>query len=250
MIFSIDVCMIDTTTVHTTTAVSITMKLPITSKQNTTEKVMENFTETLITTSTANSTTSSTKKVTSTSTTPISSTIQATTTTAPATTRVVASSTSKAPTTMKILSTKISEYSPAFNQTHENETIANDASKDIEVVEDEHEVSEEPDFLPNGSYESDTFVNDRYMMKKTTKSDTFDIASIIKVSVLAISIVFLLSVAFLIAYHQYKKSTNPLNYKEKSENGSQKVNEEFSEIRYLTSEESLDFNIMSPATEL
>lgn len=117
---------------------------------------------------------------------------------------------------------------------------------------DEHEISDEPDFLPIGSNESDNFVNERYMMKETTNNDTFDMSFIIKAFFIAIFSVFLSFVVFVIVYHQYKKSTNPLNYKAKNENGSKKVNEEFSEIRYLTSDETLDFNLLTcdTATEL
>jgi hypothetical protein len=128
---------------------------------------------------------------------------------------------------------------------------ATDTLKDYEEVADEHEVSDEPDFQPIGSYESDNFVNDRYMMKATESNDT-SVAFIIKISIISILSVSLSFVVFVVAFNQYKKSTNPLNYKEKNENASAKANGEFSEIRYLTSDETLDFNLatLDTATEL
>lgn len=222
----------DTTTVLTTSQMSTTAKVSTTSAKITTE----------------NSTTESTIELTTT----LSSTSQVRIV-APSTTRIVTSPT----TPQAILSStktisRMPERSPIFNQTDGNETKATDTLKDYEVLEDEHEVSDEPDFQPNGSNESDNIVNERYMMKPTSNNDSFDMSFIIKTCVIAISTVFLSFVIFVIAYQQYKKSTNPLNYKEKSENGSKKVNEEFSEIRYLTSDETLDFNLAAPdnATEL
>ena len=54
-------------------------------------------------------------------------------------------------------------------------------------------------------------------------------------------------IALIIVYKHYRRSTNPLNYKEKCENGgSSRTDEEFSEIRYLTSDETLDFTLASP----
>lgn len=131
-----------------------------------------------------------------------------------------------------------------FDQTDVNVTKTTEALKDYEEVanaegEDERDVEQDDDSQPTSSYESE-----RYMMK--AKSGGVNVSLIIKASVIAISTIFLSLVVFLIIYKQYKKSTNPLNYKEKNETGSQKANEEFSEIRYLTSDETLDFNIASP----
>jgi hypothetical protein len=172
---------------------------------------------------------------------------------APPTTRLFTS-----PTTPEaILSTKTipivpSQSTPKFNQSHENEMKATNTLKDYEEVADEHEMSDESDFQPIGSHETDNVVNERYMMKVTDSNDTFDVAFIIKTSIISILSVSLSFVVFVVAYNQYKKSTNPLNYKEKNENASAKANGEFSEIRYLTSDETLDFNLatLDTATEL
>lgn len=118
--------------------------------------------------------------------------------------------------------------------------------------EDEHDMEQDDMPPPTATtFESDNIVNEKFMMK-TAESDAVDVSFIIKASVMAISTVFLSFFIFFIVYKQYKKSTNPLNYKEKQENGSRKANEEFSEIRFLTSDETLDFNLASAenATEL
>lgn len=113
-----------------------------------------------------------------------------------------------------------------------------------EKGEDEHDVELDEISPTTTAYESDNIKNERFMMK--TKSDGLDVSLIIKVSLIAISTMFLSFIAFFVVYKQYKKSTNPLNYKEKQDNGSKKANEEFSEIRFLTSDETLDFNLATP----
>lgn len=167
--------------------------------------------------------------------------------------KVVTSTTSTTPrATSSTAILRMPQRTSAFNQTDVKDSKATETLRDYEEVEDEHEVSDEPDFQPTGAYESDNFVNERYMMKKTKNDDAVGASLLIKVCVIAISTLFLSLIVFVIAYRQYKKSTNPLNYKEKSESGSKKVNEEFSEIRFLTSDETLDFNlaILDNATEL
>lgn len=110
--------------------------------------------------------------------------------------------------------------------------------------EDEHDVELDEISPTTTAYESDNILNERFMMK--TRSDGLNVSLIIKVSIIAISTMLLSFIAFFVVYKQYKKSTNPLNYKEKQENGSKKANEEFSEIRFLTSDETLDFNLATP----
>lgn len=142
------------------------------------------------------------------------------------------------------------QRAPIFNQSDVNELKTTETLKDYEDVgsniEDEHDVERDDISLPTDTYESDNIINEKFMMK--TKSDGVNVSLIMKVSVIAISTVFLSLCVFLIIYKQYKKSTNPLNYKEKHENGSRKANEEFSEIRFLTSDETLDFNLATPDT--
>lgn len=196
----------------------------------------------------------STKLETTTSTPPTNAARVITTTTR-ISTKVVASTTSTTPQAISSTSKMIPrmpQRTPIFNQTDINESKATETLKDYEEVEDEHEVSNEPDFQPTGANESDNFVNEKYMMRETRKDEAVDVSLIIKVSVIAISALFLSSLVFVAVYRTYKESTNPLNYKEKNENGSRKANEEFSEIRYLTSDETLDFNLATPenATEL
>lgn len=143
---------------------------------------------------------------------------------------------------------KMPQRAPIFNQTDVNELKTTKAPKDYEDVgnniEDEHDVELDDIFLPTATYESDNIINEKFMMK--TKNDGVNVSLIIKVSVIAISTALLSLFVFLIVYKQYKKSTNPLNYKEKQENGSKNASEEFSEIRFLTSDETLDFNLATP----
>lgn len=142
---------------------------------------------------------------------------------------------------------------PTLNQTGVNETKPSEPPKDYLDVfvssddegEDEHDVERDDIFLSTSSYETDNIMKQGLMMKKEMNPDHdgTDASFIIKVSIIAISTVSLSLFIFIIVYKQYKKSTNPLNYKEKHENGSRKANEEFSEIRFLTSDETLDFNL-------
>lgn len=101
-------------------------------------------------------------------------------------------------------------------------------------IEDEHEIiPEEMHQLAHESYQG--------------KSYSFIVTTLVIVAV-SFCLVF---IAFKIVYKQYRKSTNPLNYKEKSESTT-RADEEFSEIRYLTSDETLDFTLITPdnATDL
>lgn len=58
---------------------------------------------------------------------------------------------------------------------------------------------------------------------------------------------FLIITVVIFSVKQYKKSTNPMNYKS---NGSKcsnvNANDEFSEVRYLTGDEVLDFTLVTP----
>lgn len=143
-----------------------------------------------------------------------------------------------------------------FNQTDVTESKATEAVKDYEDVtnivegEDEQELEhDDVQIRPTTAYESDNIMNERFMMKTSSDGNGVDVSFIIKASVIAISTIFLSFIVFTVVYKQYKKSTNPLNYKEKHENGSRKANEEFSEIRFLTSDETLDFNLITVEQE-
>ena len=118
-----------------------------------------------------------------------------------------------------------------------NSTMMQHESDSEEIpseIEDEHEIiPEEMHQLSNESYHR--------------KSFAFIVTTLMIVAV-SFCLVF---IAFKIVYKQYRKSTNPLNYKEKSE-CTTRADEEFSEIRYLTSDETLDFALITPdnATDL
>jgi Somatomedin B domain len=242
-----DVCMKDTTNITTTEAMAVAT--------TSTEAVTVATTSTQATMSIANSTVKLTTHTPSTST----STAQVRHSAPLKTSSVIVTSTTLTSTTPRVISSSLKTIPrmpqrapvPVFNQTDEKESIATEPSKDYDEIEEKHEVSDETDYLPTEAYESDNFVNERYMMRETKRDENVDVSLIIKASVITISTLFLSFIIFVIAYLQYKKSTNPLNYKEKNEHGSRKANEEFSEIRYLTSDETLDFNLVTPdSTEL
>lgn len=91
---------------------------------------------------------------------------------------------------------------------------------------------------------------DDELLKKSPESEKLtkapgNVSMLIKAIVVGILIVSLIVVFSSIGIKQYKKSTNPLNYKNQQESSSKKVNEEFSEIRFLTSDETLDFSLAS-----
>jgi hypothetical protein len=114
--------------------------------------------------------------------------------------------------------------------------------------EDEHDMEPDDQPLPAISNETDNIVNERFMMGTKDEGGGSNIAFVLNMIVIAVGSVLCSTFVVLIVYKQYKKSTNPLNYKERQESGSRKANEEFSEIRFLTSDETLDFNIASPDT--
>jgi Ca2+-dependent lipid-binding protein len=109
-----------------------------------------------------------------------------------------------------------------------------------EDIEDEHEILPE-DVLQQSQ-------------KQEEKAQSENFSFILTTLIIIVSSVFLAIVALTIVYKQYRKSTDPLNYKDRSEGGGAKrADEEFSEIRYLTSDETLDFTLASPdnhATDL
>lgn len=62
-----------------------------------------------------------------------------------------------------------------------------------------------------------------------------------------LTIFIVLSFIVKVSIAHYKRSTNPMNYKTRgSKCKSVNANEEFSEVRYLTSDEALDFTLLTP----
>lgn len=121
------------------------------------------------------------------------------------------------------------------------------ASVDFEILrdnakgEDEHDVVELD--LPASPGDGD----ESFESGRLTKAPV-NVSFIVEACVILILIAALAVVVGASVVRQYKKSTNPLNYKSKQDSASTKnANEEFSEIRFLTSDETLDFNLMSPA---
>ncbi|KAL7046410.1 hypothetical protein ACKWTF_002564 [Chironomus riparius] len=244
----------ETTVNATSTTVFINRIIStITSPKSNTTSSSSTIESTRISLSSTTTSSSPTTSVTTTSTKPMSTTLKPT----------ISSSTFKSttlmPPTMTFRTTqKSSSTSKAFsipqipqqsNDTVENEndemqsrTVKTDFEEVLQntndEIEDEHEMmpDEEEIIMPT---------SEKMHAVKTNVNLSFIITTVI----IAVSSTVLGSIAIFIGIKQYKKSTNPLNYKEKSENGTKRADEEFSEIRYLTSdEEALDFTLASPTS--
>lgn len=142
-------------------------------------------------------------------------------------------------TTPKVISTSSKTEIPQLPQTPKSaksdfEEVPKNSLE--EEIEDEHEIMQQSQMLTE------------------EKSQRGNFSFILTTIIIIVSSVFLASVAIAIVYKQYRKSTDPLNYKDRNENGgTNRADEEFSEIRYLTSDETLDFTLASPdnnATDL
>lgn len=127
------------------------------------------------------------------------------------------------------------------NAKHTTKSDFEEIPKNSDEIEDEHEILQE-----DSLQQSQKLTNE--------KSQSKNFSFILTTLIITVSSIFLASVAVTIVYKQYRKSTDPLNYKEKSESGNgSRADEEFSEIRYLTSDETLDFTPLTPdniATDL
>lgn len=156
----------------------------------------------------------------------------------------IPATTSSSSTTTEKLSSTRAQSDAQSNKSESNESVnVNKATSlsDLAEIEDEHDMIEEDD--EDGEYEPGNITNEKFMMQ-TERNEKFSF--IITTLVITVSSIFFAFIAIWIVYKQYKKSTNPLNYKERSESGSKRADEEFSEIRYLTSDEALDFTLASP----
>lgn len=170
-----------------------------------------------------------------------STTLMTTTTTLRTTQKSTSSTTSKASTIPEI-SQQSNDTVENKNDEMQNKTIETDYDEIIpntdNEIEDEHEM-----FIPTSAVER------LPIQKMQSAKRNENLSFIITTVVIAVSCTVLGFIAIFIVYKQYRKSTNPLNYKEKSENGTKRADEEFSEIRYLTSdEEVLDFSLASPTS--
>lgn len=112
--------------------------------------------------------------------------------------------------------------------------------EDYEEIEDEHEVSAQP--IPESSGSSSSTFHETDKMTMLANDGNF----LIKVAFITILVVGVLAVISIFTFRFYRDSSNPLNYKESNDKpirGSTNANCEFSEIRYLTSDETLDFSL-------
>lgn len=138
---------------------------------------------------------------------------------------------------------------PIINEKIVNATTIKTQSDVLEIIGNPSEDAiDDEDDVPadDATVLSDAITNEKYVL--ADKSHGMSASFAIKVALVAITTISVVVVALLLAVRLYKKSTNPLNYKENGECCTQKANEEFSEIRYLTSDETLDFNLASPET--
>lgn len=198
------------------------------SSQNETSTRVPETTSSVLTTSTTKRISTTTTSTITTANTKISST-----TSLPPTTAVRTSST-----TFKVISTSSTTETPQLpqNAKHTTQSDFEELLKNSDEIEDEHEI------LPE-----DVLQQSEKLTKEKSQSENFSF--ILTTFIITVSSVFLAAIAITIVYKQYRKSTNPLNYKDRSENGgARKADEEFSEIRYLTSDETLDFTLATLET--
>lgn len=225
----LDICMNDSSQQNMTTSITMTTSrlttaLPETTTQMTTMKRTSTTTKRI-----SNLTTSTSPKTTTTSTTRT----RISTSTTP--------TTSMQTSTPKVISTMKTE-APTPQDANNNRKEEEDESDYEEISsKNSNEIEDEHDIVPE---EMQQLVNEK------AQSKNFSI--ILTTLVIVVVSLILASIAIIIVYKQYRKSTNPLNYKEKSECATSRADEEFSEIRYLTSDETLDFSLATPdnATDL
>lgn len=225
------VCIKDDSSQNDTSLTSTMTSVPETTSTTTSIRITTTTSRRISTTITSTSSTSTPK---------ISSTF-----TLPSTTPSILSTLStklKTSTTPKVILTTRKEETPQAPQNAKSTTqsdVEEIPKKTIEEIEDEHEI------LPD-----DVLQQSHTLEKSQSENFSFILTTIL----IMVSSVFLAIVAIAIVYKQYRKSTDPLNYKERSDNGgTNRADEEFSEIRYLTSDETLDFTLASPnnnATDL
>lgn len=242
---------INTTTIlqiPETTTMRTTQKL-ITPKSSTTSLPQATTTLTTKTEKITQTTTSTSAKTTSSS---ISQTIKSTLTTLKALKSTIPP---RAPTVINATTKTTTKFTPPtkttmkVNQHGKNNTrAASDYEYEKVSGEDEHEMKNNSDEDDAASIEKSSGVAPAFHeTDRITMEDSNKFHFPIKIIVITLGTVALLSLISIFIYHQYREKSNPLNYKEKSRDrdGSCKADNDFSEIRYLTSDETLDFNIMS-----
>jgi hypothetical protein len=185
-----------------------------------------------------NITTTTTRKIISVATTNVTSTMRPTTAATVSSTLATIKTTTR-PTTTPAPPPPTTAPTTSSTTLTQRETTRRKTTSDFVEIEDEHDMmlEEDDDEIEPGNITNEKFINVQSQM---------NVSTIITTLVIAVSSVFFAIIAISIVYKQYKKSTNPLNYKERSENGSKRADEEFSEIRYLTSDEALDFALATP----
>lgn len=121
-------------------------------------------------------------------------------------------------------------------------TVSSDDYEEVQG-EDEHGVS-----VPEVASDVPLTIHETDKMTMLEDDGKFPV-KVALFSVVTITVISLLSIIFI---RKYREASNPLNYKETNDKhkSSKNANEEFSEIRYLTSEETLDFTLLSSEDNL
>jgi len=197
-----------------------------------------------ITTTTTTMTTTSTEKPTTTALPPLKAqtrkakVMSLTTPEKPQSVSTTSSTTISQPNTTQLVTTKAQQNDIAVMVTERVQV----QQEDQEEADYESELSE----LKTTKLQPDQVSNERLMGAHGNESE-ITASFVIKAAIIALLTVCFTVLVALIVIKQYRRSTNPLNYKDKQcRSSSERADEEFSEIKYLTCDETLDFQMATP----
>ena len=239
----IDVCSeLEPSTVATTSTTTTTPKIIVATTSTTTAKPTPKPTpkttvaSTIITTSTTPKTTPKTT---------VASTITTTSTTLKTTLKTTPKKTVATTTKTIVTEKKTTDFT-----TLDPYRFITDKNSDVDEFIVDHDDDEEyddsietikPQEIAKKSSSSSSSVSSS-SSTSTLKTTTFSHS----ITLILISLGFVLTITVIafVLIKRYKSSTNPLNYKQNRRKVNTKnVTEEFSEVRYLTEDECLDFNL-------
>lgn len=151
------------------------------------------------------------------------------------------------PTTVKqtIPSTTTTTYKPIVIKTttsliEQEDNIIVDNDSDAEILEKEDDLDEDYDSIEKLTLLE---ITEKPSIKSFQSSNNSSL--LIKYILVSLGVITTVAVITIVAIKRYKSSTNPLNYKQNSGKTTTKNVTEFSEVRFLTDDECLDFNIAS-----
>ena len=245
----LDVCEFETnanisTTVSTTTA-NTTTERPTTITTTVTTPKKEPTTMKVTTTTTTPTTTTTAPTTTTTTTTSAPTTVKKIilipgtkpATVKPTTVKPTIPSTTTTMTTMTTSKPDVTTNNPSTTAQEGHRIIVDKKSDEDEILkeldddEDYSSIEEKP---PQEIAEKST---DKLKQSPTSSSH------VKKYSVISLGVITAIAVILIVAVKRYKSSTNPLNYKQNSGKTPTSNVTEFSEVRFLTEDECLDFNI-------